>query len=305
MSGRGRSGGPIGPRHRAPVSGRLIWTRRLGVGGAALLAAVAVVTVIGMSGGSAPAPARSDDGAGRGPVAGSFPPDGGGRPDPAVAGPGAAGGAGAGLSGAMSPGGAGSGSGGSGGGRPDEGRSGGDRSARSAAGGSTGPTPARPTIAAAAGPSGPVTVGSGAADWLVLAAGANGTVTRPPDPAVRLGYEHRNARLWRDGPFRVSFTGGTPVADLRDTPRWMLLSADGGRVELTVPALDRQRSLVLYVGGADAVVTAGSERAVVPGTATATVTVTLPPSSGPTPVAVTPAGSERGDHIGIAAVELR
>lgn len=309
MSGRGRS---TGARHRAPEPARLVVMRRLVISGTAVTLVAAVVAVISMSGGVVDtlAPPRPADGPSAAPVrtpddvpspvAGSFlqgEPSGSGGTEGAGAGDGTAAPAGAGPSSGDRP-----DPGGSDAPAAAEDRSDDDRSGPPGAGGTA---TAGPAISAVEGPDGSFTVGSGAADWLVLAAGANGTVTRASDPQVRLGYEQRNGRLWRDGPFRIGFTGGEPVRELQDTPRWLLLAADGGRVELTVPALDRPRRLLLYVGGADAVVTAGAEREVVPGADTATVTVALGPTAGPTTVTLTPASPRQGHHIGIAAVELR
>lgn len=222
-------------------------------------------------------------------------------------------GSGAGSSGTGSTGAGGSGTGGSGTGGSGTGGSGagGSGTGGSGAGGSgaDGPAPggsgqSRPQIRVGAG-RGALTLPSGAVDWVLPGVRQDGALTRAKNPGVRLEYRAERSRGWRDGPVRASWSGGSPEQERTDAKGWVIIAADGGRVDITVPPLDRSRTLVLHIGGADAVVTAGGAREVAPGTTPGLVTVDLPPSSASVVVTLAPARSTRGSHIGLAAVELR
>lgn len=152
-----------------------------------------------------------------------------------------------------------------------------------------------------------VALGPGGLDWMVP--GAAATVvgragTGLPAPEVRGGT------TGVPGPYRVTWTGGAPVAAGTGAPGWTAVEATGG-VTIRVPAAPGRRQVRLYVGTSGADVTAevrvGAERRTVTLAAPAPagiMTITAESATEPVVVDLIGVGRAAGGRFGLAAVTV-
>jgi hypothetical protein len=145
--------------------------------------------------------------------------------------------------------------------------------------------------------------GPNSRDWVAPGARNDGALVRADLAEESIEFRAANTQPGRPGTFRLSWTGGTPLAESGDAAT-MLGIRPGGWVAFVIRPLDSPAGLVVHLGGSDVGVTVVTEHGSTSRTVSAPAaiaTVAVPAATAAT-VTVTAEGNQ---DVAVATAELQ